>query len=741
MTVNYFHFLPCCQGGVELFFSGSPDLLPIGVYLYEGNCYTVIYVYKTINQDLPPIVPGALTSVDTCDEVVCDCCNCIRVRAVDINGEGTTVQITDCNEQVQNILVPENRIWSEKICASSWDIDLNVYEVESFGNCSTDDPPEPCSNHRVTIPFPAPAGIITYTDCEGVAQSISYPAIWYSSLTFTFCALDSEPVVVPEGGSDNIIGPCSGVQTYSCPVDTCFLLTDCEGIEEDIYATYASIQNYITGDAILKIDGYPNTCWSFREISECECAIEITVVSSWVDCTECRKCKGFKLTNCENNTYVKYTTNDLSEYIGKSVEFENCSGCWIVECMEIAPPNDQNLIVAYVFDNCQDCLSTFWRLDSCVGDVDPIYTDTDLSAYAGFIITLDNIPDVCWTLEEVRDLEGNDFETVFLNTYYTDCLQCLADILDCQCSSVVNGSPSPAVFSYLDCNGFIATTAPILPGQRTPRMCVVRWDPDNESIVDIEWYGECTEELAEDVNNDSIWTCPTAVIRLRTVRPGYNTLICTSAYFDKVSCKFSEALYKEVLADRYGIVTDCSKKELEKWEIKKELLNLTIITNPDYDCLPVLTCNNVCSTSAAFVNCLTGSCHSYTITYQANAPADVITYTDCTTCEITTINHASSDAEIVYNICTAPGTPIVTEGFLEHTGDCEPGPPPLPLCIQYTVILNAGTPAGSYTYRDCAGAPQTVNYPNQIAGTIAILCAEEGSIVSVGTVNEIGPCP
>ena len=669
MTVNYFYFVPCCQGDTELFFSGSPDSVPNGIYLYEGNCYTVIYEYKTLNEDLSPIDPGALTLMDNCEVEDCKCCNCIRVRCLLFIEAPISVDIVNCNDDNESLIIPINRAWSEKICAKSWELDETRFEIEVFGKCTIDEAPSGCSEHVLTIPIDSSAGVIRYTNCKYIEQTINYPAVFYSPLTFQFCALDSVPIFAPGASSDVVIGNCSPNQTYSCPVNTCFLLTDCEGIEDNIYATYNSIENYIDGDTILKINGYPNTCWNFREISECECAIEVTVISSWQDCEECRKCKGFKLTNCENSTYVKYTTNNLSEYIGKSVEFEDCPGCWTVECMEIAPPADQNLIVSYSFNNCKDCLSTFWKLTPCQGDKEPIFTDTNLLAYVGFIITLDNIPETCWTLEEVRDLEGQTFETVFLNTYYTDCIACIVDVLECQCSTAVNSWPEPTIFQYLSCSGEWLTTAPILPGQTTSKLCVVQWDLDNEAISNIQWYGECIEEIND--NSEITWLCPTNIPKLRSVRPGYNTPACSADYFDKVSCKFSEALYKDVLADRYGIVVNCSKEEFEKWEIKKELLDLAAITNPDYDCPAVSGCYDPCGTTTGFVNCLTGACHSYSITYPPNT-VDTLTYIDCTTCETTSVDHTISGLEVIYNICIKPGTPIVTIGFIQHTGECEP---------------------------------------------------------------------
>lgn len=665
MTVNYFQFIPCCQGQQILFFAGDPDLIPDGVYEYLGQCYTVTYIYKTSTEVLDTITIDELIFRADCNADECLCCQCIRVRTRDVlPATSLNVGVTDCSGADLLIPVPGDMTWSEKNCARSWVIDTSIFEVEILGDCIDDE----------------------------------------------------------------------------CPAETCFFLEDCEGIQEDIYATYASMSAYVDSGAIIKIDGFPDTCWSYREVDTCECAIEVTVLSTWVDCEDCQRCKGYKLTNCEDDTYIKYTTNDLSDYIGKAVEFENCPGCWFVECMEVAPPNDQDLVVDYSFENCEECLSTFWKLTACIGDRDPIFTDNDLTPYVGFILTLDGIDDTCWTLEEVRDLEGNTFETVFVNTYYATCEECIVDILDCQCSTAVNSWPVAMPIQYLDCNGLWQTTDPILPGARTPRLCVVEWSDIGKIASEIEWYGNCTEVQLDDTTEPNTWNCPVVVPRLRSVRPGYDTPGCPADYFEKVSCKFAEALYKDVLADRYGITTNCSSDEFNKWEIKKELLNLAAITNPDYDCPPIAGCYDACAATAGFENCLTGPCHSYSITYEPNASDDVITYTDCTTCEITTIDHTSTDTETVYYICIAPGTPVVTEGFLEQIGECEPNVSPAP-CLEYSLLLSPGTPSGSYTYTDCDDVEQTVDYPNQISGTLTVFCAQAGSISTVGIVTELGPCP
>jgi hypothetical protein len=738
--------IPCCDGDKSLYFQPTKDVFnPGDAYTYKDKNYTII------KSDAPAPISGSPDPFPGSGEIIatdqpCDdseCCSCIRVRSKNIIDAPISVVIVNCDGVNEGLTVWTNREWSDKVCARSWDLDPDIFEVEVFGDCI----------------------------------------------------------------DDGLLPP-----SQICTIDICFLLEDCEGVEDDIYATYSSIEPYLdTNVNIITIDGFPGTCWSFREISECDCAIDVTVLTTWIDCETCRKCKGYKLTNCEDDTYVKYTTNDLSEYIGQTVEFEDCPGCWFVECLEIVPPSDQNLVVEFSFNDCDTCLRKFWKLTPCEGQVhDPIFTDTDLEPYVGFIITLDNIPGICFELEEVRDLEGFSFETVFVDEYFVDCDTCKVAITDCLCSTAVNGGSIAESLRYLDCTGVWIETAIIPSGTRSAKVCAVEWDLEN--AINIEWYGECTEVPSEDTMEPDTWKCPVLTPKLRSVKPGYDTPGCPADYFEKVSCKFAEALYKNVLADRYGITTNCSSEESNKWEIKKELLDLAAITNPDYDCPPISSCYDACAATAAFENCLTGDCFGYTITYEANAPDDITTYTDCETCEIITIEHVETDTIIVYTICVAPGTPIVTEGFLELLGECPeplipcscstyvgavnngaPGTIPYigcdgiateyiypgaagewdaftfcgqpgqtlvpsadkgfhfdeilccgnaPICINSTLTFPVGLTSGVYSWLDCSGVAQVVSYPFVTTEYSVDVCAQQGTLFTDGpTVVEIGPCP
>jgi predicted nucleic acid-binding Zn-ribbon protein len=109
------------------------------------------------------------------------------------------------------------------------------------------------------------------------------------------------------------------------------------------------------------------------------------------------------------------------------------------------------------------------------------------------------------------------------------------------------------------------------------------------SVVITDYFPTCVECLTVK---------PTTIeeVKKRSVSPGYNTPGCLPDYYDKVSCKFSESLYQEVIKKRYGI-DFCCENDTDKWDIKKELLDLAAITDPDI-------CETICPTDVVECNIL-----------------------------------------------------------------------------------------------------------------------------------------
>ena len=83
--------------------------------------------------------------------------------------------------------------------------------------------------------------------------------------------------------------------------------------------------------------------------------------------------------------------------------------------------------------------------------------------------------------------------------------------------------------------------------------------------------------------------CPQYFPNNRKVKPGYNTPICSSEKYDKITCNFAEIAYKEALALRYGISNCCPELD-EKWLISKELIELQALQDPQFNCPPITDC-------------------------------------------------------------------------------------------------------------------------------------------------------
>jgi hypothetical protein len=88
------------------------------------------------------------------------------------------------------------------------------------------------------------------------------------------------------------------------------------------------------------------------------------------------------------------------------------------------------------------------------------------------------------------------------------------------------------------------------------------------------FYGDCNNGV-----------CPPPVYIKRGVKPGYNTPACSADKYEKISCKASQALYRNVLELRYGI-SNCCPEEDEYWLVKKELIDLAALYDPMYPCAP-----------------------------------------------------------------------------------------------------------------------------------------------------------
>ena len=356
--------------------------------------------------------------------------------------------------------------------------------------------------------------------------------------------------------------------------DSCFMLEDCEGLQDPIYTTSAQFLQYAdTGQAII-VNGYTN-CWTVTTTTtNCDCSISLIPILIYQDCPSCTNPKGYKLTSCADTAEIIYSTDDLAQYVGKIVKTD-CGTCWRVEEIDIAPPDVQPVVIVNSYDNCTDCTAVHYKLTDCLGVADPIYTTTDLSDHIGSVITIKYCPNICWIVTLAEELL--DTGDVYFDTEYEDCPDCYVAVYPVTCQTATNTGSTPTVISYYDSSGTHQSIT-LQGGQTTDKTCLLLFDGLPRNIITTN-FGECTNGQ-----------CPPVEIGpRRKVKPGYDTKACTAEYYEEVMCHYSEWMYKDVLERRYGI-SNCCPDELMKWEIRKEMLELDVLINPDYTCLPQPDC-------------------------------------------------------------------------------------------------------------------------------------------------------
>lgn len=469
-------------------------------------------------------------------------------------------------------------------------------------------------------------GSITYVDADGLIVDAIGP--------LKFCS-DIYPVVDALNGS--IVTEFGACIDNICP-EVCYLLTDCDGLADPIYTTSVSVLPFLGTGAAFHINGYTN-CWTVDvSMEDCACAISIVITTTYVDCTTCAGYTSYKLTDCANSANIIYTSTDLSLYVNQVIE-QDCPGCWFVEEFFLQPPSNTAIVVTNTFVNCTTCEQTYYLLTDCA-EVEPnIITTTDLSANIGGIITLDWCPETCWQVSETRDHTPSTI--VFVKDQYETCEECFIDVLPCVCQTATLVNPCvyyniivPMLFvgvitytdclgeihdinipihkdqlyinfcgpngqqfelpftienniecnflSWIDCNGItqISRTGMLL-NEVSPKTCVKKWLMP-EGLYEYTIYGDCTLV-------DNIFNCPVVPEIVRTVRPGYNTPTCTIDHYEKIACSFADAMYSNALEKRYGI-TSCCPEDIEKWELKYEIIEFAALVDPNYICTPVSTC-------------------------------------------------------------------------------------------------------------------------------------------------------
>lgn len=351
----------------------------------------------------------------------------------------------------------------------------------------------------------------------------------------------------------------------------------------------------------------------------CPCEIPVTVVEAYDNCKDCLPVIAYKFTNCDNNGIVKYSTEDFSEYVGKTVKL-NCGNCWSVTQINIQPPSTQKITIEYVFNSCSTCKKTYYKLTSCSDPEEILYTYSDINIPPKPPIGCTDCVHIAFTYDEV-DYEYEvpvRYNPNYDISYYIFSINFIIEItldggiwklvitrrLD---PTAIDPDTEEAVYtieSELPCPFFenwIFDSGELEVENLVTDACTL---PD--PVISIKGYSGCfkVEETNQPVNPtivkqlekyDSCEDCPVAPepepepLPKRKVKPGYSTPACDIEKYEKITCKSSEIYYKQVMRIRYGI-SNCCPDEDDKWIIKKELIDLDALRDPDYVCQPVTTC-------------------------------------------------------------------------------------------------------------------------------------------------------
>jgi hypothetical protein len=553
ITYSVYNLEPCCGGQPTMVYLINSSLNNLTTYIYNSNILngnlinSTCYTAREINYIGVGVPPFTQVVISEFLEVVEGC------------GDGTEPYSSVC-ELFCLPCICTRFLWTGAVSPGTYSI--NYID---------------CNNDFQILDIPTDG--VTWTDKICLKYVISIcpsPILCWTTETFGDC---------------NIIN-----SVYEC--NNCYELRDCTGIKDSVYTFNQQVGQYVSTQQVIQIVG-DETCWRVFDTDDaCECAVAVTVQTVFSNCPSCLTPKGFKLTECTTGE-IQYTTTDLSDYTTAILQTD-CPGCWTVEPIDIVPPSSQPVTVVASFKDCEICNSVFYELVACNEILDSIVTITDLSQYVGQFIKLEYCPNTCWkvTITTPQEINGD----VIVDQNFTTCSDCTDTLTDCKCQSAVNNLQIAKTLRYLDCNSTEKSTAILLPGQRSEKVCALFWFT-GENIID---YGSCI--------NDAIakqFTCPVTVQPKRKVTPGYNTAVCSTEYYERVVCNFADWMYKDVLERRYGI-SNCCPEELIKWEIKHEMLMLDVLVNPDYVCSTGSACNCPSSCDCGYISLTTknGTCPS-----------------------------------------------------------------------------------------------------------------------------------
>ena len=594
---NCYLVIPC--DNEDSFVSNSFDLeefVDSFVTVETDNFYGCAYIVKLDENDCRDAVEVTLYPDEVCD---CDL-RCFYVS----NSNGFLY--VDENDVLQEVSSVEANPYI-KVCSKVYPVvqnDSRNYEIINFGNCVNNTCPEQCfkltkcATNPETIIYSNTASLLEHAVNNNIITINGEEGCWEVTESIANCDCITVTFTGPFGTDTytaNSIGTYNGANLYQFtanngdilyiwffPEKGWFITANGYGDDPAAFEVAFTPFNGNCPDSVNEDFNWVPSNFIEDTIetevcpAECDCPIPVTVLESYPTCEECLPIVNYKFTNCNNKSIIRYSIDDYSAYVGQTVELE-CGECWLVSEINYIPPSTQSIVILYTFDGCPACNRTYYKLTDCLEPENITYTYTDLSIYVDQVIKIKGC-DTCFTVEETREPINAGIVTV--TDSYLDCPECL-ETFPCVCNRITNQDTIAKDFTYLDCL-FDEVTINLQPNETSEKVCLINWvlTPEEEALVYIEHFGDC-------INGQ----CPVVPLPKRKVKPGYSTPSCDIEKYEKITCKSSEILYKQVIRLRYGI-SNCCPEDEEKWLIKKELIDLDALRDPDYICRPVTSCCN-----------------------------------------------------------------------------------------------------------------------------------------------------
>ncbi len=374
--------------------------------------------------------------------------------------------------------------------------------------------------------------------------------------------------------SDNSPYGVNAIWTWylETPTQTCYLLTNCNDPSDTIVTSTNLAAN--VGQVTVVI-GY-SACYIISVAPDCVGAIPVTVVTMAPDCTGCSQ-TCYLLEDCAGNVPDVVTSVNLSIYVGQIITVVEYPGiCWTVsQTSDCSGSIVLALTVGNNFPDCISCSTTCYYVSDCSGQFPTIHTYTDLSAFVGQTITLNNYPGICWMVIQAPNCTGSVVLGSTVTNTFVDCPACLKvcyRLVDCT-------GTKPDIITDTDLSAFVNQVIKIVG---CDSVCYIVTNSttcqDSEVIEMSTSFGTC--ELCLEAPRKSL-----APLKARMIQPNYGEGECSVEFVERVNCKFSNQVYAKLLTKKYG-VNPCIDDELDKWLIKKQLLNLNLIYDPNACIVP-----------------------------------------------------------------------------------------------------------------------------------------------------------